>query len=169
MSTLYSIPTRKLQIGMRLQHPIPDPENPQVHLLTEGAKVTDDFLDRLMARGITTVALNTRDLVRINSFQPQGRAKIVPKAHEYQVSRAINQQTLMMDEHLNHGYQFESPIDAHPFSESLKPPPRDSYDKAMVYAWIEKLGGTIDSVGDVLPRSPAQLAFKRYPNQGHLQ
>ena len=107
MPKFRKVPISTLKVGARLSTPIADPEKPRIKLLAEGTEITEGFIQRLEARGIDSLVLSQRDLAIIHAFHPQGRAIKVPPSHQYVKSRAVNDQTLLLDAELEGGFQFD--------------------------------------------------------------
>lgn len=74
-----TISLSQLPLGASLTADVHDSR--QLKLLAAGAKVTDNLLQALRARGVMTLAVSQYDLARIHAFHPQGMLAKAQAAH----------------------------------------------------------------------------------------
>ncbi len=148
MAIYKQVLTSTLPIGAVLRTPIVDPQNRSVRLLADGIAITQAFLDKLSARGITSVSVSQRDLAIMNAFKPQGRRSKVPPSHHYVQSLCINDHTKQIDE-LVHGDQpLSIEITEQPLSAAIDRPTDCPYPDGLAAQWAADNDRLIETLGD---------------------
>ncbi len=153
MTTFRRIAVDSVPVGAVLRAPISDPNNPHVHLLTQGTEVTAEFLAKLRARGIAEVVISTRDLALINTFQSQGRSKKVPPPHLYLQSLRFNEQTKAIDKRIHRRESMEVRGGGEPVFLRIDRPTDQPYDATLQSQWANENDAEIEQLGQFFVKS----------------
>ncbi len=154
MSKYRKVSANLLVAGVRLSSVIPDPENQRLRLLGEGMEITADLIARLHQRGVKSLLLSEKDIAILNAFTPQGRAKKVPPAPAYVRSSTVNDQTLLLDKHMDDPSE---PVveDVLPFASRTRKPENCSYESSMTHQWATETNDSIDLISEVFEETLA--------------
>jgi len=98
-----SIAINHLPVGTILRAPINEMGEANVKLLSEGTEITTALLDKLIARGITRVAISDCDMAHLNAFRPQGIARHPAPPHLYRQSISTNDVSKRIDKIIHSG------------------------------------------------------------------
>ncbi|QDT06179.1 Cyclic di-GMP phosphodiesterase response regulator RpfG [Rubripirellula lacrimiformis] len=139
------VPISTLKAGAILSAPIADPHTPSVKLLAEGTAISDQFISRLVARGVESVVLSLRDVAILSAFVPQGRRTKVPPPPAYVRSQSTNDYADALDSHV----QFSGPLNVAsetPLAETYDKPANCGYADGLPAAWARESDERIDRV-----------------------
>ncbi len=139
-----------LEVGAVLGSPIHDSQ--QRLLLGAGITITRDFLLGLHRRGVRTVAMDEKDLLRFTAFSSKGKSKhFLPHRADGQTEwnrEATNDLDASID-------KFESnpilPADD-PYLQRIASHGKNRYEQQQVTAVLESHQAAVSQVGDVLGR-----------------
>ncbi|GAA4472314.1 HD-GYP domain-containing protein [Novipirellula rosea] len=154
MSKYRKVSAKLLVPGVKLTSAIPDPENARVRLLGEGMEVTADLILRLQLRGVKSLLLSEKDIAILNAFTPQGRAVKVPPPPAYVKSSTINEQTLILDQHLEADDEPEHE-NTLPFAARARKPENCSYEPGMTHQWASETSDSIESINQIFDETLA--------------
>jgi HD-GYP domain-containing protein (c-di-GMP phosphodiesterase class II) len=141
------VPLSTLRPGATLMAAIEDPINPGIKLLTKGASITQEFIDRLGARNITSVILSQRDLAVMKAFSSQGRRKTVPPAPHYLQSTDKNDFSEATDALVESADLSLKPIEK-PVIAELQRQENAPYAAGLQMAWAQESNQQVDSVDE---------------------
>ncbi len=148
MAACRQVPASKLPIGAKLRSPIADPQNPNVRLLTAGVTITASFLEKLAARGITSVVVSQRDLAIMNTFKPQGRRTKVPPPHHYVQSLRVNDHTKEIDKLVHSDGALEIDEIESPLAEQIQRPVDCPYADGLTNQWAADNDRQVETLGE---------------------
>ncbi|MCG8653143.1 MAG: hypothetical protein MI861_25105 [Pirellulales bacterium] len=98
MAKYKRVSTDSLVAGSILKSHISDPDNERLRLLGQGVEVTQAFIDRLRARGVSSVLISLRDMAMMHTFHSQARGKKIPPPPSYVPSRHANDHSRQLDD-----------------------------------------------------------------------
>ncbi len=153
MASFRRVSIETVRAGSVFKAPITDPDNPQIKLLSAGIEVTTSFLDKLHARGITEVAIGTRDLAMLESFKPQGRAKNVPPSPTYVRSFRVNDHTCEIDQWIKERKSLDVVPMTEPVSLSIHRPKDCAYEDGLEQQWSRDHDLQVESLRELFDDS----------------
>ncbi|TWU48405.1 HD-GYP domain-containing protein [Rubripirellula reticaptiva] len=144
------VPLSTLKAGAILSAPVIDPIDSRVKLLAQGTRITNDFLQRLESRRITSVVLSVRDIAILMAFTPQGRRTKVPPPPVYVTSRSANDYSDAMDNHVLESGPLELTTEDRPLSSEFTKPADCAYADGLTIQWANESDARINNVNTFL-------------------
>jgi HD-GYP domain-containing protein (c-di-GMP phosphodiesterase class II) len=115
-----------LRVGAVLASPIYDSENTK--LLAPAIPITEELLEKLRKRGVSSIAVHERDLARLAAFQPHGTSNNALPGRPGVRAPVDSELTRVLDEYADAGQLPLGPM-GEPFANAVKPRDPVSYDR----------------------------------------
>ncbi len=138
-----AVDVHRLKVGTTLNFPIFDDRD--VLLRAPGAPITEVFLKRLIARGISTVKLHQSELARMQAFQPTGTATSTVSNRRSTYCQVETEHSSFLDQQLA-TEDMNLPPQGEAFSHQLKQHDATAYDKQTMEAMRVKHQQSVDQV-----------------------
>lgn len=153
MSKFRRVQLDNIAVGTIITSNIADPNNTQIKLLGAGVAVTQEFIEKLRSRGVSEVMMSNRDAATMLAFEPQGRAKKVPPAHQYVQSILVNDVSKDIDQKLHDGNAMAlGEIDI-PVADTIERHEDCTYEDGLREAWASERDEQLDCLTDFFQAS----------------
>ncbi len=133
MSRFQSFPVAELPVGIRLGCAVYDEHNTK--LLAAGLAISDQLVQALHRREVTSVLVSTTDIGRMQAFRPQGQSKHPLPDREIDIAPTENDFSREMDQNLNAWLRPAADRVGPKFSDRVKKILDGTYDEE----WVEHL------------------------------
>jgi HD-GYP domain-containing protein (c-di-GMP phosphodiesterase class II) len=147
-----SVPLADLPLGVKLAGSIYDDR--QTKLLAGGTEITEQLLEVLDRRNISSVVIAAKEFARVMAYKPQGTARtaLPARAHqritpEAEVCRELDHLTALP----RHPKQIPTSIS--PFSLCVSPRPKSSYDRDHLNFLAERNEAQVGQVNEFFETS----------------